>query len=155
MDEVLVRIACSPYHFSKNGNLKKSVFRSPPRKDEVSVIRHRYVVADCCKMKGQLLSDPPAVSGNGQRKLYRGLAVLTAQHVRDAGSSVLDSRHVYPGHADLVHGIVAPPANEPLDAALALQLDGILDGLLSRTIYYRDSDSEGDHWIDGELKPKA
>jgi hypothetical protein len=101
-----------------------------------------------------LLSEPPAASGGGQRKQYRGLAVLTAQHARDAGSSVVDSRRVYVGHADLVHGIIAPPINEPLEPALALQLDSILDALIHRVSYYPDSDPDGDRWLDGELKPK-
>jgi len=97
-EEAIVRGICSPYHVSSKGKLKPEAYDPSPATDEVSVIRHAYVGSDFCKKKAKELED------REKRKIYQGLAVLSARQIRSVGSEVVDSRQIFFGHADIKHG---------------------------------------------------
>ncbi len=61
-----------------------------------------------------------------EKKEFRGFAVITADQIRNAGSNVTDSRHVFVGHADISHGYVAA-RGEALPAWLNDRLDTLKD----------------------------
>lgn len=57
---------------------------------------------------------------------FRGFAVITAKAIRDHGSEIVDSRHVYLAHADIKHGVVFAK-HEPYPAELNDRLDQLKD----------------------------
>jgi hypothetical protein len=74
---------------------------------EVSVMRVDWIGANMCKRHAQALENIE------QKKFYKGLAVLSAEQIRQSGASVVDSREVFEGHADIRHRIIAPAKGEP------------------------------------------
>ena len=117
--EIIIRGICSPYHVSSNGKLKSSAFDPTPGTDEVSVMRHDWIGTEACRDRSKNLADP------GKNKIYRGMAILTAASIRQAGADIIDSRIHFPGHADIKHGFVTQ-IGEPPSAA-------VLHALRSRT----------------------
>lgn len=139
-EENVVRAIIYPFHLnSANTKLRTAAFRSPPGKDEVSVIRQTYMGSDFCKVKGR------EIAARKTDARYVGLAVLRAGKVRQSGSEVYDSRQVYCGHAHISHGIVAPP-DEPLPPEKILALDCKLERILAEATYHRDPDPQSDTW---------
>ena len=126
-EEAIVRAVFYPQNLNTSGrNLIRSAFRSPPDKDEVSSIRKNFVDSQFCKDKAKDIELAEICRGASVKKEFRGFAVITAQLIRDAGSNVTDSRHVFVGHADISHGHVAARA-EPLPAWLNDRLDTLKD----------------------------
>ena len=68
-------------------------------------MRHKFLGSDFCKAKAKELTGPG--------KVYEGLAVLSAFQIRSTGCDVVDSRHVYLGHADIKIGIDVPAGEPP------------------------------------------
>ncbi len=99
-DEPIVRGICSHHHVSSKGKLKPEAYEAPDGTDEVSVMRSNWLGTDVCKQRAKKLENLE------KRKIYRGLAVLSAQQIREAGADVVDSRKVYEGHADIKHGVI-------------------------------------------------
>jgi hypothetical protein len=118
-EEVLIRAIFYPNHFNKT-KIKAAAFRSPANKDEVSVIRQSYVTAAECKLRAKAIES--SEQAKGIQKTYIGFALITAKAIRENGSDVVDSRHVFLGHADIVHGFVPKP-NEPLPPDVMERLD--------------------------------
>ena len=100
--EKLIRIIYSPANLTKSRKgLKSNAFRTPPNKDEVSVLRLNYCdLSDCIAhgRKHQNIS---------QKREYYGLACITAEQVRESLADVVSSplpnvQH----HADIKIGII-------------------------------------------------
>ena len=99
--ETIVRALVTPAHFDK-GKLKTAVFRPKAGESSISVMR-RLMGDNFCKNKSVDI-------GKG---FYVGLLSITAKSIRSVDSSVTDSRDIWLGHADLDHGFVSAPANDP------------------------------------------
>jgi hypothetical protein len=138
-DEAIVRGICSPFHVSSKGKLKPEAYESPADKDEVSVIRLVWAGANTCKRKAKELEDPR------KNKVYTGLAVLSAKHIRDEGADVFDSRNVYSGHADIKYG-VTQRKGVPLPPEVLKQLRSRHKNLASTSEYYPDAFPKLDDW---------
>jgi hypothetical protein len=111
-----------PYHLNPKGtNLKNVAFRSPSGKDEISVIRRKFVTDQFCKDKAMDI-DLYGQCRGADRKEFRGFAVISAKEIRQFGSDVQDSREVYVSHADIKHGFVVL-RHEPFPAELNARLD--------------------------------
>lgn len=138
--EKLIRAIICPFHL-KRGTLKvkSAAFKSAPGTDDVSVMRHSYLGSNVCKQKAKAIG--AASPGD-----YIGLAVLTAAAIREAGSTVHDSRKEYMGHAHISHGFVAV-AHEPYPP----QISRAIDALLAKTKYHPDPDPESDYWAGATL----
>ena len=112
--ELIVRGICSPYHVSSSGKLKPNAFDPTPGTDEVSVMRHDWIGTEACRDRSKSLADPE------KNKIYRGMATLTADLIRQTGADIIDSRRHFPGHADIKLGFVTqdgePPSAEVLHA---------------------------------------
>lgn len=136
--ETLVRCVCSPFHHDGKKLLWKAFY---PRKDVdgVSVIRADYLTSDECKKHGKSLSNP------AQNKTYKGLAVVNAGSVRDCGAEVVDSREIFCGHADILHGHVMPDG-EPAPPHVLEEVVERCKKLLSRSTFHADPQPEGQHW---------
>lgn len=145
--EVIVRAIFEPYHVKK-GKLKPAAFRSPPGKDEVSVIRHSYMGSDFCKWKAKEIEAEIRVKD--PNKTYRGLAVVKASQIRDVESDVIDSREEFFGHADIKHGIVLEK-DEPPSANVKMALDQRLDKLVKLTNYFEDPHPNDNRWSGSDL----
>lgn len=111
-------------------------------------MRKRHLGNDECKNHAKSLENLP-------RTEYMGLAVLQAAHVRRVSSEVVDSRFEFLGHADIKHGIVVPPKNEPLESAVNAELDKKLIYLRDNANYIRDPAPGQSKWTGPELDPKA
>jgi hypothetical protein len=129
-------------HVNEKGKLKSNAFRPRPETDEVSVMRHSYMGSDACKTKARELSH--------NQINYRGLAVLLAREIRDAGSQAIDSREGnYCGHAHISHGFIVP-RDEPLESPLIISLVERLRALRSVARYYPDPEPSNEIWT-GQL----
>jgi len=89
--------------------------------DEVSAIRKNYVDEQFCKDKAKEI-DLMGECRSSENKEFRGFAVISANQIRQLGSNVVDSRHVFVAHADISHGHIVVK-NEPLPAWLNDRLD--------------------------------
>jgi hypothetical protein len=139
-DEAIVRGICSPYHFKneKSGKLSRNAFWPPPTTDEVSVMRVDWIGANMCKRHAQALENIE------QKKFYKGLAVLSAEQIRQSGASVVDSREVFEGHADIRHRIIAPAKGEPFSPPeKQKELYDRCSALADLANYYPDPNPEG------------
>lgn len=145
--EVIVRAICSPYHL-KDGKVIVAAYHPTPETDEVSVMRHDYMGSDACKAKAKELENPAT------NKIYEGLAVLSAAQIRSAGCGIKDSRHVYPGHADIKMGIIVPRGEPPAPEDAKLLLDR-KRRLLRFTNYFRDPEPQTINWTGEKLIPKV
>jgi hypothetical protein len=146
-EEQIVRAIFFPHHIDISKNrLKPAAFRSPPDKDEVSVIRHTYMGSDFCKAKAKEIAQrSPMVT-------YVGLAALRARDIRATGSTIDDSREVYYGHAHISHGVVLP-RDEPLNSALNMVVIERCRALVAITHYYADPNPAADLWLGGTIQP--
>lgn len=136
-EETLVRVIKDPMHLNKKNKsvLEKAAFRSKSGRDDVSVMRFTYMGIDACHAKAlEMFVNSETVS-------YAGLAALKAHHVRAADSNVVDSRELFCGHADIVHGFVLQP-NEPLSPERSMRLDEITRA----AEFHRISDPKSEHW---------
>ena len=92
--ETIVRAVFYPYHLKKSGTeLTKVAFKSPPDKDEVSVIRKTFVDEQFCKDKAKDI-ELAAICRDEDDKAFRGFAVISAQAIRDRKSTRLNSSHI-------------------------------------------------------------
>lgn len=148
--EVIVRAIFEPYH-EKKGKLKPAAFRSPPGKDEVSVIRQSYMGTQFCKRKAKEIE--AEIRKQDQNKKYRGFAVLQASQIRSVKSEVIDSREQFLGHADIKHGVILE-RDEPLQSEAKMNLDERLKTLVSLTNYFQDQNPDEENWSGNELAPK-
>lgn len=143
--EKIVRIVLCDKHIKKGSNQPKhQLFRSKPDTDDVSVVRHDYKGSDFCKRKGK------EIAGRMRRQSYVGLAVIRATSIRQAGSSVHDSRRIYCGHAHIMHGFTCP-ANDPPASQINLMLTNRCNALLHATVYHPDPNPQSEHWTGPDI----
>jgi hypothetical protein len=100
-DEAIARVIFPKFHLDRKGKVTQNAYRSPPDMDEISVMRSDWLGAHDCKALAKAKVENPA-----KDRVYAGFAVLSAKHVRSAGATVIDSRHVFVGHADIQHGVI-------------------------------------------------
>lgn len=147
--ESIVRGILTPVHIhskgAKKGKLKPQAFQSPPGKDEVSTIRHKYKGSDFCKRKAKEIA-----SSNPNQ--YHGLAVIFAEQIRLVGSDIVDSRDPpnYLGHADIKHGFISVP-NDPPSADERLKQFEHIQRLVDRVIYHPDPNPDSCNWTGPNL----
>lgn len=148
-DERIVRAICAPVHIDSKGRLKHGAFDPRPVGQGMSVMRHAYMDADACKVRGQALTT--------QNKTYKGLAVLLAARIRATGAEVVDSRAIYLGHGDITQddilgGVVIVP-HEPPPAAVRERLLARAKNLTRAAVYYTDPQPDGPTWTGPPLAP--
>ncbi|MFY1903295.1 hypothetical protein ACOTBZ_26780 [Achromobacter xylosoxidans] len=95
-------------------------------------MRHDWIGASVCREKAKSLEDLK------NKKVYRGLAAITAGRIRSAGAGIVDSRELFDGHADIK--LAEVPEGEPLPPELLLAFSDLKKVLLAATTYYADSD---------------
>jgi len=117
-EETVVR-ALRECHVRK-GKLRDNVFRPAAGTDEVSVMRHTYMMSDSCKTKAK------EIASGDPNNPYVGFAAITVESVRSVNSEVTDTREEFCGHAHISHGIIVP-VDEPLDPGLSLRIRTLND----------------------------
>jgi hypothetical protein len=137
--EAIVRGICSPYHVNSKGRLKPDAYWPPNDTDEVSVMRADWIGADACKARAKDLEDPD------EGKVYRGLAILSANQIRQSGAGIIDTRNVFEGHADIKHGIV-PSKGDPLPPEKLKELRDRTKALANIANYFPDPDLASAGW---------
>jgi hypothetical protein len=109
--ETIVRAIKTPHHINKRkGTLRPAAFLPRGGESRISVMR-QLMGDDFCKSKGV------EICGSE----YMGLAVISAGTIRTIGSSVVDAREEWLGHAHVDHGLTnlrKPELNEPHDPEL-------------------------------------
>ncbi len=103
-EERLARAIFCPNYVNKSGQLKPAAFKAKSGQRDVSVNRLIALNASACKTRSRAIG----LSGD-----FSGFAVLSAGAVRKCGSDVIDSRHLYLGHADIMHDQVLPKGEPP------------------------------------------
>src|ERR1700687_3446035 len=91
-EERVLRAIRTPAHV-KNKKLKTAALKSPAGEDEVSVMRYDHMGVEACRTKAKEILGVA----------YIGMAVLRVEHIREHGSSVIDTRIWFCGHADIKH----------------------------------------------------
>jgi hypothetical protein len=145
--ETIVRAVVSPAHYKKSA-VQSAAFRPPVGKTDLSVIR-QVMGDDFCKNKGVEIG---AASPN---QTYVGLLTIKASAVRAAGSEVNDSRAVFLGHADLDHGLVSPPRDEPPTSLNLQAMAERCDALLKASTFHRDPERDQPNWKGSPLAIKG
>ena len=143
-DEKLVRIIFSPMNVNPNTqNINANLFKSPPNKDEVSVLRLFYTDADFCKAHGKRIQIP-----NKKRNFYV-FAVIDTQQVRSVEADVVsspDPTNNLEMHADIKVGYVSIPyKNFPPEIKYKI------DEMKRMARYYPDPNPESNKWEGDDL----
>jgi hypothetical protein len=146
-EETIVRGICSPYHVNKKGALKHNAYLPPDGTDEVSVMRADWIGADLCKQHARDLENL------AERKVYKGLAVLSARQIRNKGATLIDTRETFEGHADIRHGIT-PSKNNPLPPDQLLILHDRTKSFAALANYYPDPEPTSVTWTGPALRYK-
>lgn len=141
---MVVRVILSPHHLKKNSatKLDKKAFEAPHGSDEVSVARGAYVSNWLLKAYAKARVQRPR---NAPPKIYRGLAFVSVEVIRALGSSIVDSRCEYLGHADISHGVVRE-RGVALRPDLRLELDTRLQKIVDATHYVHDPQPGSMSW---------
>lgn len=150
--ETIVRAVLAPAHF-RNGKVATAVFRPPPGKSDVSVMRQRMgdVMQErlgdtFCKRKGVEIGKaaPPPTK-------YVGLLAITARSIRQVGSTVCDSRDVWLGHADLDHSFTSVK-DEPASKAEFTRMTEVCQALRKASTFHEDKEPDAETWTGQPLK---
>jgi hypothetical protein len=145
--EAIVRGICSPYHI-KNGKLTDNAYWPPNDTDEISTMRADWIGPDACKQHAKELENP------GQKKVYQGLAVLSAQQIRQSGAKIIDTRHIFKGHSDIKHEIV-PSKGDPLPPKKLKALRDRCKALAQLANYIPDPSRASENWTGPSLRYKG
>jgi hypothetical protein len=148
--EAIARGICTPHHVKKNGTLKPGAYWPPNDTDEVSVMRACWIGSNGCKRHSKTLERPLETPP----KIYRGLAILSAKQIREAGAQIIDTRHIFEGHADIKHGIV-PSKGEPPPPEMLQALQTRAKTLATLALYYPDLDPQAPRWSGPTLSYSA
>lgn len=141
-DEVIVRAIKTPYHYDeKKKRLKPAAFRPQATRDDVSVMRKRYLGNHGCKDKAV------EIAGN----VYIGLAALRTEEIAAATAAtarVLDSRDgFFLGHAHIEQGTPAPPSGKTADPELMERWKALAD----TARYYQDGAPQTPGWCGPDI----
>lgn len=144
-EEKLVRVILSPMNINPNTqNIKANIFKSPPNKDEVSVLRLFYTDADFCKTHGKRIQNP------NENRNYYGLAVINTKEVRSVEADVVsspDPTNNLEMHADIKVGYVSIPHKR-----LPPEISYKIDKMKKIARYFSDPDPESNKWEGSDLK---
>lgn len=139
-----MRGICSPYHVKSNGKLKPEAYDPSPDTDEVSILRALWIGPDLTKRRSQALQT--------KGKLYEGLAVLDVGTIRAQGANVVDSRELFCGHGDILHGIILKCSqSDPPPPELVRRLHVRNKELARLSRYIQDPNPSSRHWTGGDL----
>ena len=133
--EKIVRAIKTPYHIRSDGKLKHQAFKPKAGISAVSVVRHA-MGSDFCKDKAVEIATPG----------YVGLAVVPAGDVRDCGSSVVDYRSDFCGHAHIDHGFALLEEHEPGAPKLIERMRDRCSAIVNRCRFHSDPDPSGAGW---------
>jgi hypothetical protein len=134
-----------------NGNsLKKDIFKA----EGTSVMRHTHMGTEACRTRAKAI-----VPGNTSLR-YRGLAITRVEKFRSVGSDIIDSRHIYCGHAHVTHPPIVPQEAEPGeplfdDPRQLLTLDERLKELKKSTRLFLDPNPANENWTGPLVEPPA
>lgn len=132
-------------HVKSNGKLKWQAFDPTPGTDEVSVVRSACMSPSECKKRAKLIAVPP-------NKVYKGLAILRSEEIRNLGLQVTDSREEYYGHAHISIGVKTQkrPPDVPRDPREVEHVKTVAGEILKITKYHPDPDIESEEWQEGQ-----
>ena len=147
--EAIVRAACSPYHFKKNGMLYYGIFWPPHDSDEISTMRADWIGPDACKRHAKKNLEQPE-----KNKIYKGFAVLSAGQIRQSGAEVIDTRHIFKGHSDIRHGIAPSKKGNPSPPEKLKELRDRCKALANLANYIPDPDPTNVNWNGPALRYK-
>jgi hypothetical protein len=99
---------------------------------------------DSCKSKAK------EIAAIGTDSQYKGLAVLTAEKIRQAGAEVLDVPADYCGHAEIACGVKVE-SNEPPDSQNSLRLKQISLQLFAAAAIHIDAEPASKSWTGAPL----
>jgi hypothetical protein len=137
--ETIVRAIVAPSHYSKKGKVATAAFRPPVGKSAISVMR-QLMGDNFCKDKAvEIAKESPS-------QTYVGLLTIKAGVIRQVGSDVRDSREEWPGHADLDHGFLSAPPNEPASAAEFERMTVRCQTLRDASLFHKDGTPEVGGW---------
>ena len=111
-------------------------------------MRASWIGADACKRHAK------ALENLSEGKVYKGLAILSAQQIRQSGAGLIDTRNVFQGHADIRHGIIQR-RGEPLPPEQLMTLRGRAKALASIANYFPDPDPTIESWSGPCLRYKV
>jgi hypothetical protein len=116
--ERIVRVLFYPKMVTKDRkSIRSNAYRTPPEKDEVSVLRQDYCSATFCKEYGKKIQDPK------NKKAYFGFGLLTAVKIRNVDADVVYSPKADNDyHADIKIGYI-PKKGEQLPAEYKFKVD--------------------------------
>lgn len=144
-EEKLIRVILSPMNVNPNTqNIKANIFKSPPNKDEVSVLRLFYTDADFCKTHGKRIQNP------NEKRNYYGLAVINTKEVRSVKADVISSPDPINNlemHADIKVGYISIPHK-----TLLPEINYKIDKMKRIARYFPDPDPESNKWEGDDLK---
>ena len=100
---------------------------------------------DFCKDKGV------EIGKKSSNQTYVELLTIKAAAIKAAGSSVVDSRDIWLGHADLDHGIKSVP-NDPLNSADFARMTERCQALKKSSTFHPDNDIARGGWPGPPLK---
>jgi hypothetical protein len=86
---------------------------------------------------------------------YVGLLTIKAAGIREAGSSVTDSRDEWLGHADLDHGFPSIPQQEPGEPGPAAEFARMTErcqALRKASLFHKDESPDVPGWAGPPLK---
>lgn len=132
--EVIVRAIKTPIHYdSRKERLRPSAFRAQAGRDDVSVMRKRYLGNDGCKNKAA------EIAGDA----YIGLAALRAEEIEATKARVVDSRGgQFIGHAHIEQRTRAPEKGETAPPELLERYKALADAAR----YYPDAQPRVAGW---------
>jgi hypothetical protein len=128
---------------------RPEAYEPTPETDEVSTMRVDWIGADACKKRAKDLEDPD------HEKVYKGLAILSAKQISQCGATIIDTREVFMGHADIKLGIRAPKKGDPLPPEQLKEFRDRTKAPAKLANYFPDPDPSGGSWSGPPLRYKA
>lgn len=142
--EKIVRAIFSPINIKISNNkqsIKPNAYRTPPGKDEVSVMRQDYCSPTFCKQYAKKSHDPK------NRRTYFGFGLLTAGKIRSVDANVVYTPKVDNDyHADITIGYI-PQMGKELPAEYQLKVNEMANA----SEFYIDPNPSSNEWEGKDL----
>ncbi|WP_163618216.1 hypothetical protein [Microbacterium sp. B35-30] len=137
-DRTVVRFVKTPHHLNGRGTrLRPAAFRPPAGSDEISVVQQDFDGDDYCKKMA--VAKVPVSQ-------YHGLASGLVGAIMDSGArAVLDTPHIFPGHADIITPYPSPK-DEPPPAEETKALQEFCEALVEHFHYFADPNKAAEGW---------